>query len=194
MPRRVPKTGPITETAGDQRDRVSQEARRRGDKLRQWLAARGLKQSELAVDAGLSEMTISKYVSGATDIARMRPSAITKLLDAMHVSDTYAWELFEIPEELRATWRSLRTNEMGPPTSSEPTMTYVLETPTQGDWQLPSNTVVTVGTVTTGMEDELVLAQLADRYWIAARAHLPAKCQVLGAFKSAAPFAGAKPH
>lgn len=173
---------------------VSREARRRGEKLRLWLEERGLRQTELAADAGLSEMTISKYVNGITDIANMRPPAITKLLDAMHISDSYAWELFEIPAAQRGSWRSLRSGTMGPPELQEGTVTYTLESGTQGTWQIPPGAVVTVSKEMTEAEQELVLARLDSLYWIAPRRFLPEGVEILGAFRAAALSAAETPH
>lgn len=164
---------------------VSEQALHRGLKLQAWLDRRGLRQADLARMTGLTEMTISKYVSGKTDIGSMRPASITKLLDGMYVSDTWAWKYFEIPVEHRSSWRSLRQGRMGPPETTGPE-TFLADLPVQGNgWMIPAQSLLTVDPA--DKDGGLQIGQFGGAYWIAKKEEQPAGAVLLGRFVSSGP-------
>ncbi len=146
-----------------------------------------MRPAQLARMSTLSEMSISKYLRGESSILRMTPPSITKLLTGMHVSDSYAWELFDIPESERGRWRSLRTDAMGPTDQAAGHLTYVLDAPASGDWSLPQGTLITVDPSDKDSATALLVAVLGGRYLIGVREMLPEKAEVLGRLTGAAP-------
>ncbi|MCD0160003.1 helix-turn-helix transcriptional regulator [Deinococcus sp. 6YEL10] len=164
---------------------VTEQALSRGLKLQQWLDRRGLRQADLARMSGLTEMTISKYISGKTDIGSMRSASITKLLDGMFVSDAWAWTYFEIPVEARSSWRSLRQGKMGPPEQGA-LETFLADLPVQGSgWMIPAQSMLTVDPA--DKSGGLQIGQFGGAYWIAKKEEQPAGAVLLGRFVSSGP-------
>ena len=159
-------------------------AQARGLKLKAWMAERKISNAQLARISEISEMAISKYVRGVSDIGRMTPPTITQLLSAMYVSDSWAWDYFDIPEEQRGTWRSLRAGDMGPPEDAAATYVMVLPSASRGDWILPAGAIVTIERSDT--QAGPLVATSGDTFWIASRDFLPANAVIVGRFKSAA--------
>lgn len=166
---------------------IPEDVRARARALRRWLEKNGVRPAQLARMSKLSEMSISKYLRGESSILKMTPGSITKLLTGMHVSDSYAWELFDIPASERARWRSLRTDAMGPPGQADGYLTYVLDAPASGEWALPRGTLITVDPSDKEAATGLLVAVLGGRYVIGVREMLPEKAEVLGRLTGAAP-------
>lgn len=162
-------------------------ARQRGERLTAWMNERGLTAAELARMTGLTIVSISKYMRGLQDIARMQPKSITKLLTGMYVSDSWAREYFLIPAELELSWYSSRPGDMGSAGSEDGTVTHYLATPLKGEWIIPGPSLVTVDPAS---HDGLVIAQVGQHYWLALGSDLPQTATILGEFKHAAPAKG----
>jgi len=179
----MPKSSPLPEESAVPAA-AADLAQKRGERLKAWMTQKEIRNSDLARLSGLKEAAISKYVRGITDIGAMQPPSITKLLDAMYVSDAWAWKEFLIPEEQRSTWRSLRPPPMGPPTGTEELIPHRVETTIKGEWFIPAPAVIMIN---PNSRSGLLLAQLGDRYWLASQEELPPSAIILGAFESAAP-------
>jgi transcriptional regulator with XRE-family HTH domain len=165
------------------------EAQARGGRLRDWLKLHDFDQASFAREMGVSKPMIANYVSGRVDISSMQQKTVEKLLAAMQVSDSWAWQYFDIPVELRPTWRTFRPSPWGH--GDEPLhidITLVLDAPLYGEgWTLPSGTVVTYD---ADVRDRgLLLTRLPGRYIVAQPDALPAGpgVELLGSLRSSSP-------
>lgn len=163
----------------------------RGKKLQRWLEANDHDMATFARDAGLSKMSITHYVHGDVDIASMHQRTVEKFLGAMGVSDTWAWEYFEIPPARRAYWRTFRLPPLGHgEEATQQLLTVVLDGPMSGEqYSAPAGAVVTVNP-----DDRLYglqILRLEGRYVLALPDALPSQGVQLGRFVGVAPAASA---
>ncbi|MVN88327.1 hypothetical protein GO986_16400 [Deinococcus sp. HMF7620] len=177
--------------AGQKSDGVAQAtevpeiAKRRGERLSAWLHEHEFKPAQFSRLSGISAAMLGNYIRGTTDIGKMGPSNITQLLDAMHVSDTWAWRFFEIPDEDRKSWRSTRPAPMGPPAEGMAHYTtHTIDSIVKGEWIISPPVLITVDPQERA---GLLLAQVGKRYWLAEQDALPASAVILGQFRTAAP-------
>lgn len=154
----------------------------RGERLAQWLEQRGFDQAEFAREMGISKMSLSLYVRGQVDLANMQQANVEKLLTAMHVSDKWAWEYFQIPEERRDTWRTFRGPPMGANTELPSTaMSMVLDAPLSGEgYAAPVGAIVIFDTAALLEGAQLVC--LSGRYVVALPDAIPGQGKVMGQF------------
>lgn len=164
------------------------ESVRRGQLLLRWLEQHDYDQAQFSRDSGISKMTVGLYVKGDLDIANMHQRTVEKLLTAMHVSDTWAWEYFEIPAARRVYWRTFREAPMGhgeePPQGLVATLE--LDAPLGGEgFTAPAGALVSYdsGNVLHG----LLLVRLPGRYVVARQDALPTAGEVLGEFLGTTP-------
>lgn len=166
------------------------EALRRGRALQSWLDEQEFEAAAFAREAGISKMSVGMYLRGELDIANMHQRTVEKLLAAMHVSDAWAWDYFEIPETRRSHWRTFREAPMGAGTSDEEgqqqRVVLVLDGPMFGEgYAAPEGTLVTYDP--TVKIHGLLVTKLPGRYVLAMADALPNSGVVLGQFLAAAP-------
>lgn len=160
---------------------------RRGELLKAWLDKHEYDAAEFSRDAKISKMSMSLYLRGDIDIANMHQQTVAKLLTAMHVSDSWAWEYFDIPEPRRMYWRTFREAPMGHG-EEEPQewITMTLDNPLSGEgFMIPPGAKITYDP--RNKANDLLLVQLTGRYIIAFEDALPKQGNLLGRFISCAP-------
>lgn len=170
------------------RSQLTPESARRGQLLERWLSENDYDQAEFGRDAGISKMTMSLYTRGELDIANMHQRTVEKLLTAMHVSDTWAWEYFEIPEARRAYWRTFRELPFGhgDEVPQGTVVTRVLDAPLSGEgYTAPVGATVTYDA--SNQLHGLLLTRLPGRYVVALIDALPIQGEVLGQFLTCSP-------
>lgn len=168
------------------------ESIRRGQALEQWLSEHEYDQAAFGRDSGISKMTINLYLRGALDIAGMHQRTVEKLLRAMHVSDSWAWDYFEIPRDRRASWRTFRSPPMGHgDPDPQQLVTLILTAPMSGEgWSAPAGAVVTYDA--TRRHDGLLVVSLPGRYLVAQADAVPPQGELLGQLLSLAPASRAQ--
>lgn len=85
----------------------------RGQALQVWMNLQRIRQKDFLEKADMRRSTFARYISGETDLAAVEQPTADRLLRAMGISDTDAWELLGIPEDRRATFRSFRPYPLG---------------------------------------------------------------------------------
>lgn len=175
------------EGSGKSPPKVTPESIRRGQRLEQWLTEHDFNPSSFAKEAGINKMTVSLYMKGELDIANMQQRTVEKLLAAMHVSDSWAQDFFEIPAEQRSAWRTFRDPPWGSGESEvQRVITFSLDAPLFGEGYTGP-----VGALTTydpaNHSQGLMLTRLPGRYVVAMLDALPGQAEVLGQFLGVAP-------
>lgn len=166
------------------------DALRRGQALQAWLDEQEFDAAAFAREAGISKMSVGMYLRGELDIANMHQRTVEKFLAAMHVSDSWAWDYFDIPEARRTYWRTFREAPMGAGTQDEDAqqqrVVLVLDGPMSGEgYAVPEGTLVTYDP--TVKLYGLLVAKLPGRYVLAMADALPNSGVVLGQFLAAVP-------
>ncbi|WP_147364002.1 helix-turn-helix domain-containing protein [Deinococcus cavernae] len=165
------------------------ESVRRGQRLEQWLKEHEFEASEFSREANISKMSISLYLQGKLDVANMRQRTVEKLLGAMHVSDSWAWTFFDIPEARRKEWRTFRDAPMGHGEEApQQVVTFLLDASLSGEgYALPEGTTLTLDPLS--LTRGLLVCRLPGRYVLARPDAVPAQGEVLGQLVKVAPAA-----
>ncbi|GAQ23975.1 hypothetical protein DEIGR_400108 [Deinococcus grandis] len=103
----------------------------RGQAFQHWLDSNDYFLTDFARDSAIARSTLSAYISGELDLAAMRQNTAQRLLSTMGLSDTEAWEYFNIPEEHRSTFRTFRA-DLGHGTELKNVLEWELKVPLQG--------------------------------------------------------------
>ncbi|MFD2610131.1 hypothetical protein ACFSR9_11880 [Deinococcus taklimakanensis] len=170
------------------------ESIRRGSLLGKWLEKHDYDSAEFARDAKISKMTMTLYLRGDLDVANMHQRTVEKLLTAMHVSDSWAWDYFEIPSARRTYWRTFREAPMGHGEETpQEQVTITLDMPMSGEgYAAPVGAKVTYDP--QNVMHGLLLSKLAGRYVLSLIDALPQQGQVLGQFISCVPASPESGH
>ncbi|MCD0155836.1 hypothetical protein [Deinococcus sp. 6GRE01] len=115
----------------------------RGRAFQHWLDSNDYFMSDFVKDSGISRAALSAYVSGELDIASMRQDTAERLLRTMGLSDTEAWQFFNIPEEKRATFRTFRPI-LGHGDEMKQVLEFPLKVPLQGVTTVPVGHMIRV--------------------------------------------------
>ena len=96
-----------------QRPSKVETAADRGQVLQWWLDKNDFFQEDFARACKISPATLTLYLSGGLDLANARQTTVEKLLAPTKISDTEAWEMFNIPLSKRTTFRTFREPPLG---------------------------------------------------------------------------------
>lgn len=84
-----------------------QNAQERGATLKALIVEAGITQGEFAERTGISRTMLTRYLSGASDLADMTTEIASGLIHALRLSDEAAWATLNIPEARQGVWRSI---------------------------------------------------------------------------------------
>lgn len=139
-------------------------AQDRGQALQVWMNVQRIRQKDFLEKSGIKRSTFARYLSGESDLAAIDQATADRLLRAMGITDTDAWEILGIPEEHRATFRSFRPFPLGHGTDRQGERTgLIMERLTQplfGSLALPSGVTLYLETGTNNLPHQIY--RLAD--------------------------------
>lgn len=145
-----------------------QSAADRGQAFKHWLDSNDYFLTDFAKDSTIAKATLSAYINGDLDLASMRQDTAQRLLTTMGLSDTEAWEYFNIPVEKRDTFRTFRA-DLGHGTELKKVLEWELKVPLQGSTTAPAGHTIRynpnkklTGLVVLETEDGQLFALPAD--------------------------------
>lgn len=155
----------------------------RGQTLRAWLEAQEIGVGDFALNSGIGRATLNRYLNGTKDLATVEQQIADRILRAMGISDGEAWELLNIPEEARYTFRSFRPPPLGHGAVVQALTDVRLEEALFGSVALPAGTIIRISK--DGPTLEHVIVRLEDGRLFATNAGANVNGEVLGGLASA---------
>lgn len=151
----------------------------RGQAFQSWLDTNELMLEDFARSSKIALSTLTAYIKGEMDLARMRQATAERFITGMGLTDVEAWELFNVPEEQRLNFRTFRPPPYGHGEDPRKLLTMQLTTPLQGELSVPAGHVIQFDPAKT--LEGIVITQLDDGRMFALPAHVAAgRGRVLG--------------
>jgi transcriptional regulator with XRE-family HTH domain len=117
-------------------------AEQRGQALQHFVDLNNTTMMEFATKSGISYSALTKYAKGSTDLATIQQRTAERLITAMELSDTEAWEYFNIPEDRRAQFRTFRPPPLGHGEAPRSILSLTLPAPLTGTLSAPAGYIV----------------------------------------------------
>lgn len=115
----------------------------RGKALEHFIDTQFGNQTAFATISGVPRPTVSKYCNGQQDLLNAPQFQIERILTHLGMSDTEAWQVFNIPPEQREdNWRTFRLPPMGHGKPPNRERHYNLKKPLQGGLPIGGLTVI----------------------------------------------------
>lgn len=147
-------------------------AQDRGQALQHFLDSREIFLEDFSKESKIAMSTLGMYLNGELDIARMRQATAERFIGRMGISDTEAWQFFNIPKEQQKSFRTFRPPPMGHGEDPRKLIEITLTQPLHGEWTVPAGHIVQIDPANT-MEG-IVVTELEDGRLFALPAHLAA--------------------
>ncbi|MBZ9753220.1 hypothetical protein K7W42_20495 [Deinococcus sp. HMF7604] len=158
-------------------DKVTNDQERREMLL--WLInTYGGSVAAVARNSTIQRVHIEQLVSGAKNLLGMREETLNKLLTVLNLPDTEAWELLNIPLDIRKKWRTLRPPPMGHGNEDTNLSLITLDQPLAGDISVPAGYRIRIDRTVT--DQGVIVARLSGRYYATRPDAVPASADVLG--------------
>lgn len=171
------KSIPQTRPEARQHEAVTTDQERREMLL--WLIEeRGGGVSAFGRNSGISRVHLEQLLTGYKSILQMRQETIEKLLTALNLPDTRAWDLLGIPMTDRKRWRTLRPPPMGHGDVIRSVTNIVLDQPLVGDVSVPAGYMISVDRNVAN--EGVIVAKLAGRYYATQPDAIPPNSEILG--------------
>ena len=140
-------------------------AAERGQAFQHFLDTHDMFLEDFARKSKIALSTLSMYINGELDIARMRQGTAEKFISQLGISDTEAWKFFNIPALQQRSFRTFRPPPMGHGEDPRKLIEIKLTAPLHGEWTVPAGHIVQIdpantmsGIVITELEDGRLFA------------------------------------
>lgn len=153
----------------------------RGQALRNWLDVQGISVMAAAEHIGMSRAHLYRYLAGEAvvhgetrpfDLAQLPQEEAERLLTMMGVTDWEAWEILNIPEGNRETFRSFRAPPFGHGRAVQEVVEVQLTEAMVGELPLPRGTTVRIDPARRDDPEALQIVRLEDGRYFSVRPNM----------------------